>query len=349
MKRSLPFLLLVADELERRNLPGEFAMLPFVESRYEPVESHGNRPAGMWQLMPITARGNGMEVGSGYDERLDPIMATRISLGLIENYSERFNDWRLANMAFNAGEFRVKKLLGNREPSSFSAAELSRLTFSSITHDHLDKLLALACIVDDPGRFGVRLPEPSADDRLVEVVLSAPLDLRVASRIAEVDEETMLRYNAVWRGPRMTGPPPYRLVLPANRTERLLEGLARAPEQHWANWREVRTRKTSNWATLAAPTELPADWLATLNGRDPDATINSGTTLLLPGNEQPVERSSPVLSKLRSHVVKSGDTLGAIALRYGLKVGQLLRWNATTASTTLQPGDRILLAPSRNP
>lgn len=349
MKRSLPFLLLVVDELERRDLPGEFAMLPFVESRYEPVATRGDRPAGMWQLMPITARGNGLEVGGDYDERLDPVMATRISLGLIESYSERFNDWRLANMAFNAGEFRVKKLLGDREPSSFSAGELSRLSLSSTTHDHLDKLLALACIVDDPGRFGVHLPEPSADDHLIEVELSAPLDLRVASRIADVDEETMLRYNAVWRGDRMSGPPPYRLVLPGNRSERLHKGLAQIPQEQWANWREVRTRTSSNWATLAAPSELPPDWLATLNGSDPDASVKSGAQLLLPGNEQPVQSSPDVFSKLRSHVVKSGDTLGEIARRYGVKLGQLLRWNATTAAATLKPGDRILLAPSRNP
>ncbi len=349
MKRSLPFLLLVVDELERRNLPGEFAMLPFVESRYEPVATRGDRPAGMWQLMPITARGNGLEVGSDYDERLDPIMATRISLGLIENYSERFDDWRLANMAFNAGEFRVKKLIGDRDPSSFSAAQLSRLSFSSTTHDHLDKLLALSCIVDDPARFGVHLPEPSADDRLVEVELSAPLDLRVASRIAHVDEETMLRYNAVWRGNRMSGPPPYRLVLPENRSERLQEGLARVPQQQWANWREVRTLKSSDWVTLAAPSNLPPDWLATLNGREPGAVINSGVELLLPGSVQSSEGSSELLSKLRSHVVHSGDTLGAIARRYGVNLAQLLRWNSTTVSATLRPGDRILLTPSRNP
>ena len=159
----------------------------------------------------------------------------------------------------------------------------------------------------------------------------------------------MLRYNAVWRGNRMSGPPPYRLVLPENRSERLQEGLAQVPEQHWANWREVHTRKASDWSTLAAPSALPPDWLATLNGRDPDTTISSGTALLLPGNEQPIERKTDVLSTLRSHVVKSGDTLGAIARRYGVKLGQLLRWNATTAAATLRPGDRILLTPSRNP
>lgn len=349
MRRSLPFLLLVIDELERRDLPGEFAMLPFVESRYEPVASNGNRAAGMWQLMPITARGNGLEVSTSYDERLDPIVATRTSLGLIERYSERFNDWRLADMAFNAGEFRVLKLLDGREPNDLSANELAQLSFSSTTHDHLDKLLALACIIDDPDRFGVRLPEPDADDRLQEVELSAPLDLRVASRLADVDRGDMLRYNAVWRDNAMRGPPPYRLLLPANRSDRLQDALAQIPESSWANWRTVRTRKRTDWATLAAAGDVPVDMLATINASDPKVAINGGASLLLPGSEDRSADGESALSRLRSHIVQSGDTLGAIARRYGVKIAQLLRWNATTASATLQPGDRILLAPNRNP
>ena len=349
MRRSLPFLLLVVDELERRDLPGEFAMLPFVESRYEPVTSSGNQPGGMWQLMPITARGNGLEVNESYDERLDPVIATRVSLGLIETYSDRFDDWRLANMAFNAGEFRVLKLLAGREPSELSADQLARLSFSSTTHDHLDKLLALACIIDDPERFNVHLPEPDADDRLREVELSAPLDLRVASRLADVDEGDMLRYNAAWRGNAMSGPPPYRLLLPANRSERLQSALAKIPEKNWANWRTVRTRQRTDWNVLAAASDIPADWLATINRADVGGAVNSGATLLLPGSEDRSSQTASALNKLRSHVVQAGDTLGAIARRYGLKLGQLLRWNPTTTSATLQPGDRILLSPSRNP
>ena len=349
MRRSLPFLLLVVDELERRDLPGEFAMLPFVESRYEPVTSSGNGPGGMWQLMPITARGNGLEVNENYDERLDPVVATRVSLGLIETYSDRFDDWRLANMAFNAGEFRVLKLLAGREPSELSADQLARLSFSSTTHDHLDKLLALACIIDDPERFNVHLPEPDADDRLREVELSAPLDLRVASRLADVDEDDMLRYNAAWRGNAMSGPPPYRLLLPANRSERLQSALAKIPERNWANWRTVRTRQRTDWNVLAAASDMPPDWLATINHADVGGAVNSGATLLLPGTDGASRQAASALNKLRSHVVQAGDTLGAIARRYGVKLGQLLRWNATTASATLRPGDRILLTPSRNP
>lgn len=352
MERAMPFLLIVVDELERRNLPGEFAMLPFLESRYEAVDSRGNRPAGMWQLMPLTARGQGLEVTDGYDERLDPVASTRVSLGLIERYSEQFSDWRLANMAFNAGEFRVKKLLAGREASSFSATELSRLTFSSITHEHLDKLHALACIIDEPERFKVDLPEPDVDDRLLEIELSAPLDLRVAARLAEIDPAVLQRYNAAWRGSRMSGSAPYRLLLPAAQVQQLQQGLEQIPESHWQDWREVRTRQPTDWTTLVADTTVPVSMLARINRGDPDRAVAGGVSVLVPGRETAVkavaaepDRRSPARS--RSHVVQRGDTLGAIARKYGVKLGQLLSWNGKSAKAVLRPGDRLRLGPAK--
>lgn len=350
MRRSMPFLLIVVDELERRNLPGEFAMLPFVESRYEPVVAQGNRPAGMWQLMPVTARGNGLEVGGTFDERLDPVAATRVSLGLIERYAERFDDWRLANMAFNAGEFRVLRLLEGREASDLSAAQLARLTFSNTTHDHLDKLLALSCVIDDPGRFSVDLPEPTVMDRLVEVQLNAAIDLRVAARLIDVDEAEMLRWNAAWRGAKMSGTPPFRLLIPVVLGARLDEALQTIPQARWREWRMVRTRSTADWVTLAADSGIAAEMLARINRMDAAASVSIGASLLLPGRE-PSEQSLATadrggVTQARSHVVRRGDTLGAIARRYGVRLAQLMSWNGKHLQSTLRPGDRLWLVPA---
>src|SRR6185312_5426396 len=158
-ERAMPFLEIVVEELDRRNLPGEFAMLPFVESGYEPVPSRGDRPAGMWQLDPDTAREEGLVINADYDARLDVAASTTAALALIERYEKEFGDWRLADMAFNSGEYRVKNLLRGRDAHTLSAAELGKLAFNPITHDHLDRLLALSCVIADPERFGVTLPE----------------------------------------------------------------------------------------------------------------------------------------------------------------------------------------------
>ncbi|MFZ1391927.1 MAG: transglycosylase SLT domain-containing protein, partial [Dokdonella sp.] len=104
-QQAMPFLQIVVDEIERRGLPGEIALLPYVESRYQQLPGKAGGPAGMWQLMAPTARGHGVHVSATYDGRLDPFESTRAALDLIERLDREFADWRLASMAYNAGEY----------------------------------------------------------------------------------------------------------------------------------------------------------------------------------------------------------------------------------------------------
>ena len=131
-----------------------------------------------------TAEGGRAGHARSSDGRLDVAASTTAALSLIERYQKEFGDWRLADMAFNSGEYRVKNLLKGRDAHSLTAAELGKLAFNQITHDHLDRLLALSCIVADPARFGVTLPEPSADDRLKTIILQSGMDVRLAARLA---------------------------------------------------------------------------------------------------------------------------------------------------------------------
>lgn len=344
-KEAMPFLLLVVDEIERRDLPGEFAMLPYVESTYRPVAGSGDRPAGMWQLTPDTARGAGLVVGKEYDGRLDAPASTRAALDLIERYRREFADWRLADMAFNSGEFRVKKLLGERDPRSLSADELGRIAFSPITHEHLDRLLALSCIVEDPQRFGIELPEPGDDDRLQGVDLQAGMDLRLAARLAGVDAADLRRWNAGHRRNRMAADADHRLLLPATSVERFLAAADALPIAYWSDWREqpvVRAGGIGNWA---AQVGVPVAVLALANAIDENATIGRNTRLLLPGREpEPLaDTRKESARRPRVHVVAAGDTLSRIARRYSLPLKDLRRWNPH-ANGTLRPGDRLRLS-----
>ncbi|MEO8460463.1 MAG: LysM peptidoglycan-binding domain-containing protein [Dokdonella sp.] len=342
----MPFLLLVLDEIERRDLPGEFALLPYVESTYQPLPSRGNRPAGMWQLMPTTARSQGLIVASDFDGRLDALAATRASLDLIAVYEEKFGDWRLANMAFNAGEFRVSKLLGSligkRSASELSATELARLTFSSITHEHLDKLLALACIIDDPARFKVILPEPAIGDRLEVFNLPAPLDLRIAARFAGVSNADFARLNAAYRQPRMRPGMPLRLLIPADHRAQFSEATARVDSGLWAEWHEAKTSKVTSLPTLARAASIPLAALAAINGLAENSALAKGTPVLLPGAEVEAANTD---SDAPTHIVGKGDTLGGIARQYGVKLPQLLRWNGITLHSLIHPGQRLRIGP----
>lgn len=345
-KPALPFLGLVVDELEQRGLPGEFAMLPYVESTYRPIPSRGDQPAGMWQLMPDTARGAGLVIRKDYDERLDALASTDAALDLIAAYYKEFADWRLADMAFNSGEFRVKKLLGERDARDLSAEELSRFTFNRITHEHLDRLLALACIVQDPARFSVVLPEPDAPDHLRSVDIGHAMDLRLAAKLAGVPVDDLRRWNAGYRRNRMPDGGPHRLLLPEERVARFQAAADAIPPTLWNEWREERAQRTSGIASWAAQLGIPVSALAAANAVGEDATVTAATRLLLPGREADAADDDAIASNgkgsRRTHVIVAGDSLSSVAHRYAIPLRRLRQLNPQ-ANGTLHLGQKLRL------
>ena len=336
---ALPFLAIVVDEIERRDLPGEFAMLPYVESGYESIASRGDRPAGIWQLMPDTAREEGLIVNADYDGRLDIPASTTAALGLIERYEKEFGDWRLADMAFNSGEYRVKNLLRGRDAHSLSAAELGRLAFNPITHDHLDRLLALSCVIADPARFGVSLPELAPGQHLETVALESGMDVRLAARLAGIEPADMKRLNAAYRRNRMVAGAPHALLMPADHVERFRSATTTIPVALWNDWREQRAARTSGLASWAAEIGIPVAVLAAANAVAEGTTIGPTTRLLLPGREA----GAADTAARTTYVVKAGDTLAGIAQRQGIPLARIQRLNPTLAGNSLHPGDRVRL------
>ena len=157
LARVMPLLAHVVEAVDAAGLPGEFALLPIVESWYRPAARNGGT-AGLWQFSSGTARAHGLRVDAGRDERLAPRAATRAAMSYLAALQARFGDWRLAVMAFNAGEYRLQRALsGTGEEPSPGAHRPAGL--ATITYEHLGKLLALACVVREPGRIGLVLPE----------------------------------------------------------------------------------------------------------------------------------------------------------------------------------------------
>lgn len=229
LRRAMPFLLLVMAELERRDLPAELLLLPYIESHYQPVASSGNRPAGMWQLMPATARAHGLTINDEYDGRLDATQSTVAALDLLERLERQFGDWRLVNMAFNAGEFRVKGALPDAS-GPLSARELARINVTPTTHEHLFKLLGAACVIRDPARFAVRLPEPRRRDQVRAIELEQDMDLRLAARLAGMDEADLRYFNAAFRSRTARA---RQLLLPLPQIPAFEAAVAQLPSDRW--------------------------------------------------------------------------------------------------------------------
>jgi membrane-bound lytic murein transglycosylase D len=354
---AMPYLLLVSDQLARNRLPGEFAFLPYLESNYTPIATSGDRAAGIWQLMPDTALEAGLRITPDYDGRLDISASTGAAISLLRQYHDEFGDWRLADMAFNAGLYKVRQLLTKYPRNAdWPAHELAQLGVNPATHDHLAKLLALSCIVSNPERYHVRLPEPNASDRVVVLDLPAPVDLPLAARLAGIDMALLRKLNPGFVHGRMPAEGPFHLLVPASRRVAFERTLGKLPQYLWRSWHEVVLKQTETLDVFAMLSDIDPSALAVINDHASDVPLPPGTHLLLPGTAKDTDTavavavpSPPPADQVaadapESTTVHAGDTLWDIARRYGLHVEDLLRWNSLTRNTTLRLGQHLFLA-----
>ncbi|MEO7149121.1 MAG: transglycosylase SLT domain-containing protein [Rhodanobacteraceae bacterium] len=316
LREVLPLMMYVQNAAENAGVPGEFVLLPWVESTYDPAEP-GRRgdPAGMWQIMPQTARTLGLVINRDYDGRLDPAAATPAVMAMLKSYGEDLHNWRLVDMAFNTGEYKVFGLIEGHDGDSVNVPHLA---VSAITRDHLAKLQALACIVRDPARYDVALPKPNDSDRLALVALPATTDLAAAASLARLPSDRLRALNPGYRDGRMTADAPHHLLLPQDNAQMLLAAIA------------ARDADTMAQAT--------------------PATNTTGAILRDSGDAVPPKskRAVAAAASKRRHVsdrhnVTRGESLWMIARRYHLDPRKLRNWNAL-ASDDLRPGQVLRLS-----
>jgi len=296
LQAALPLLLYVQDVAQRAEVPGEFVLLPMIESGYEPGEPGRNGdPAGMWQIMPQTARAFGLTVTRRYDGRLDPAASTAAVMKMLNTFHADLHDWRLVDMAFNTGEYRMLSLLDGRGQPA--ADQPVKLPVGSTTNNHLAKLLAMACIIRDPARFNVELPKADGDQQLALVQLPQAADLANAAKLAQIPLAKLRALNPGYRGARMPADAPHHLLLPQSQADDLLAAIgtdaadllvsprtreADTPKHH-AHRRIARhkVRRGESLLSIAQRFHLDAGSLRKWNGLAADGDVRPGQTLRL--------------------------------------------------------------------
>lgn len=311
MREILPRLAYVQQIAAKHEVAGEFALLPWVESHYRPVPGSKGNPAGMWQIMPVTANALGMRVDKNFDGRLDMPKATDAIMALLKRYHDDLGDWRMADYAFNAGEFAARKLI-DRYGMPAAEPAIPKMPVKRITREHLTKLLAISCVVREPERFKVNLPLISAEQQLVSVDLDQSMPLAQAANHAGMSVDELKDLNAGFRNGYVDKRAASYLVLPSGRAEQFRNSLLQNPGN-------VASADSSNATGLPPLLSGPA-------ADDDDAA--AGKT-----------RSGAA----HTHTVKAGETLWNIARHYSLDVNQLKRWNGLQG-TTLRLGQVLKLS-----
>ncbi|MFC5580151.1 transglycosylase SLT domain-containing protein [Rhodanobacter terrae] len=254
LQQALPRLTYVQQVAAQYDVAGEFVLLPWVESHFQSPPIRRRQPAGMWQIMPVTAGAMGLRVDGHYDGRLDIPAAAHAVMKLLKQYHDQFHDWRVVDYAYNAGEFSVRKIIQKHGMPADEPA-IPKWPVRKVTREHLAKLLAVACVVREPARFNVSLPTLADEEHLVQVKIAHSMPLARAADHAGMSVDTLKNLNAAFRGNMIDADASSYLLLPASHVQQFSDSLLRQPPTADVG-RDSSTSKAAV-ASSPAPTAQP--------------------------------------------------------------------------------------------
>ncbi len=341
-ERAQPYLHYVVEAAEERGLPLELALLPIVESGFNPRARSPYDAAGLWQFIPPTAEAFGLKQTWWYDGRLDIAASTRAAFDYLERLSGQFDgDWTLALSAYNAGPAAVRRAIARNQAEGLSTDYWS-LDLPSETRRYVPRLLAIARAVESPSDYGITLTPIADEPRLIQVELPRQIDLRLASELAGLETEQLLALNPGNRRWATDPEGPHELLLPAAKADRFGERLEALDDADWVSAQSHRIRSGDTLSGIARRYGVRVDEIQRLN-RLQDSRIRIGGFLLIPNGEPEQTVAEPTADGPRYHRVRPGDTLWAIARQYQLDYRKLAAVNGLTADSTLRPGQQLRL------
>lgn len=287
--RSQRYLYYIVEELERRGMPTELALLPMVESAFNPMALSSAQASGLWQFIPSTGKNYRLEQNWWVDERRDVIASTNAALDYLQTIYEMHGDWQLALASYNWGEGAVGRAIAKNRAAGLPT-EYQFLNMPGETRYYVPKLQALKNIVAQPELFGITLPPIPNRPYFVTVESRVPLDLATAARLAETPVEEILALNPGYKRPVLPTSGPQSLVIPADKLEAFLVNLQRHDPAN-ARWRTYELQEGEGLEVVADRLGISASRLRQVNGLSPRARIGTGYMLLVP-SESELERVS---------------------------------------------------------
>ncbi|MEX6504379.1 lytic transglycosylase domain-containing protein [Pseudomonas zhanjiangensis] len=345
-ERSSPYIHYIVERLEERDMPSELALLPMIESAYNPFAySHANA-VGLWQFIPSTGRHFNLRQTSWYDGRRDVLASTQAAMNYLSRLHQMFNgDWLLALAAYNAGEGRVSRAI-ERNQALGLPTDYWNLTLPKETQDYVPRLLALSQVILSPEAYGVSLAPIANEPYFEQVKLKQHMDLSRVAAMADLDEDELYQLNPAFKK-RITLDGPQRLLVPTDKAELLAANLALMKPQDMVDWQQYRVRAGDSLNAIANRYHLTVATLKDIN-RLSGNHLSIGQVLSIPA--QPGKQAQePLFQRLagaeatpRRYRVKHGDNLWQIAKAHRVSVKDVRRWNGLKGNT-LRVGQTLAL------
>lgn len=353
-ERSSKYMFHIVEELERRGMPSELALLPFIESAFNPQAVSSAKAAGMWQFIPSTGKHFDLKQNAFRDDRRDVLQSTRAALDYLQKLYGMFGDWHLALAAYNWGEGSVGRAIRRNQAAGLGTS-YTDLNMPNETRNYVPKLQAVKNIVADPARFSARLPLIENHPYFQTVDITRDIDVQLAARLAEVRVEDFRSLNPSANKPLIMAAGTPSILLPWDNAQVFSKNLAAHNGQlaSWTVWSAPSTLKPADAAQRVGMTEAE---FRSVNNIPGGMLIKAGSTLLIPRSAK-VESDVPEKVAdngqinlapdivLRKTAVKArqGETVASLARRYKLSAAQVAQWNDTSASAALKAGQSVVL------
>lgn len=374
--RAAPFLYLIVESVEKRNMPMEIALLPIVESAFDPFSVSQMGATGIWQIMPKTGTQFGLKQDWWFDGRRDIPGSTEVALNYLQYLNDMFQgDWMLALAAYNSGEGTVKKaMMHNRRANK--KVDFFSLNLPKETRNYVPKMLALAYVVKHAHEFNVHLPSTENEAFLQQVTLDKQIDLALAAELAQIDLKALYHYNPGYTRWATHPKGPHHLLLPIKNAKTLQKSLSSLDGASLTKWHRYQVKTGDTLANIATLYRTTSAAIKEANQIKKEA-LRVGQYLLIPSGENRGQvnfttafhrndhlakktasstRSAPPPSSTTAaaassssfsssvHVVRKGDSLWSISKQYGISLKQLASLNEISPQSPLKPGQRLVLS-----
>ncbi|WP_444894322.1 LysM peptidoglycan-binding domain-containing protein [Microbulbifer sp. TRSA001] len=358
-ERSRRYIFHVAEQLEQANLPLELALLPIVESAYDPFAYSHARASGMWQFIPATGRSFGLEQNWWYDGRRDVHESTQAAAKYFNYLHDRFDgDWELALAAYNAGEGTVRRAVERNRRSGLGTSYWD-LKLPRETRSYVPQLLALAEVISRPDHYKIPLHDVANKPYYARVDVGSQIDLAQAAELAEIEIEELYLLNPGYNRWATDPNGNHQLLIPIETQEKFENALAQLPKEERVSWQRYTIARGDTLSTIARRYQTTVGAIREIN-KLRNNNIRAGKTLLIPSASGPAgqyayaldqrvkRKQSSGKGQKVNYTVRPGDSLWGISRKLDVTVKQLASWNSMAPGDTLRPG-RTLVAYNGSP
>ena len=354
-ERSRKYLFHIVEELERRNMPTELALLPYIESAFNPQAVSSARAAGMWQFMPATGTYFDLKQNAFRDDRRDVLASTRAALDYLQKLHGMFGDWHLALAAYNWGEGSVGRAIARNQKAGLGT-RYTDLTMPAETRLYVPKLQAVKNIVANPEAFRTELPLIENHPYFQTVDITHDIDVALVAQLAGVREADFRALNPSFHRPTIFAAGTPQILLPWDNARVFQRNLEAKNQGQYASWTVWTVPTTMTVADASQRTGMGESDLRSLNNIPPRMLIKAGSALMVPRTTTTRQDVSAHLADngqlaftpemvTRRTTVRAGkrDTVRSIAQRFRVSADNVADWNDVKASAAFKAGQQVVV------